>query len=422
MSIPPDPGSSFPPPMHFYNYSTQPQAIYNQSSSTSKDTNKPPKRARTFTPIQTNENDFGTTQEHPQQPKQKTYVSKYISNNEFPPELRSYLKLQKEIKRCKPSIKILNAYVNNKDQLIIRTNCEESDRILQEDWSADAFTYGIKKINSTPKFFIALHNLNTVFDVDDIENKEYMLENYKITNMMRITKKSINKPLDLVKAIVCDYDTFKSITDAKKIVIGCSRIRVSPWKFDIRPDQCFHCQKMGHFAEKCPDKFKKPTCLKCAKNHHHSDCPLNKNNDQSKYRCANCNGNHAACSKSCEVLKKEVERKKEILENKTKKQSKNFTRVESTAPQPITAAPRSSNSNQQGQFGTFPVTTVILFIINILKEFNNIHEVIYESPEELAKIVSNHFGQSYGQIIEKQLIREVAIEEMEDDDDYDDHE
>lgn len=78
--------------------------------------------------------------ENPQQLKQKTYVSKYVSNKEFPPELRLYVKLKNEIKSCKPTIKILYAYVNNKDQLTIRINCEESVRIPQEDLSVDPIT------------------------------------------------------------------------------------------------------------------------------------------------------------------------------------------------------------------------------------------------------------------------------------------
>ncbi|CAF0952751.1 unnamed protein product [Brachionus calyciflorus] len=371
----------------------------------------PPKRARTTTSEQYSMNqshDMSNLTEN--EPKNKTYVTKFINKKEFPSQLRSYIKLLNEIKRCKPDAKIQNAYVNSKNQLIIGTDCEKSATYLSSDWISDAFINGIQKIDSVQKFYIALHNLNTDFDVDDLENKEYMLKNYKITNMLRIIKKSINKPMDLVKAIINDREDFNKIIDKKIITIGCSRIRVSPWKFDIRPDQCFHCQKIGHFAETCPDKSKSPTCLRCAKKHSHKNCPCN---DPNKYRCSNCNGNHPACSKSCELIQNEIKRKKDLLEKKAEKASSKFTRVES--------AEQTSN-NKKGahpnKIENSQMNSIILFIIEILKKFNDIHEKIYEKPNEIGKLVSDHFGNSCGKFIENHLSRTSAEEEMDDEDTY----
>ncbi|CAF0903066.1 unnamed protein product [Brachionus calyciflorus] len=360
----------------------------------------PQKRARTNFPDQSHDQSLDQNNSLQSEPKKKIYISKFVSNKEFPTQLRSYVKLQNEIKRCKPNAKILNAYVNSKNQLVIRTNCEESSDYLKADWTSNAFIHGIKKIENNPKFYIALHNLNTDFDVDDEENKEYMLNNFKITSMLRIFKKSENKPLDLVKAIINDREDFNEIIENKTILVGCSRIRVSPWKFDVRPDQCFHCQKIGHFAEKCPDKSKNPTCLKCSKKHSYKNCP---NNDPSKYRCANCNGNHAACSKSCEIIINEVKRKKELLEKKTNKTASKFTRNES-AQHNKPSNPSVDNNN---------MNNMILFIIEILKKFNNIHEIIYEKPNEISKLVTNHFGLSCGRFIHNHLSQASAEEEME---------
>lgn len=57
---------------------------------------------------------------------------------------------------------------------------------------------------------------------------------------------------------------------------------------------------------------------------------------------------------------------------------------------------------------------LILFIINILKDFNNIHESIYEKPQEISKLVANHFGQNYGQFVQTHLAREIVEEDMDD--------
>jgi hypothetical protein len=148
--------------------------------------------------------------------------------------------------------------------------------------------------------------------------------------------------------------------------------------------------------------------LKCAENHSHTKCPLNQKDDPSKYRYANCNGNHAACSKSCEIIIKEVQRKKDLLEKKTKKLTSNFTRVQS-------ANNEHKNNHQFVNYNTNQITNLILFIINILKEFNNIHEAIYEKPEKISKLVSNHFGQDYGTYIQNHLARNAIEEEMDDD-------
>ncbi|RNA42472.1 hypothetical protein BpHYR1_013167 [Brachionus plicatilis] len=128
-------------------------------------------------------------EEQEKQNKQNAYTAKFLNNESFPRELKSYLKLQNEIKRCKPKANILNAYINQKNELIIRTTSKEDIEYIKESWPKDAFRHGLKHINTNPKFYIALYNVTTDFDVEDEENKSYMLENFKITNMIRIKKK-----------------------------------------------------------------------------------------------------------------------------------------------------------------------------------------------------------------------------------------
>lgn len=102
------------------------------------------------------------------------------------------------------------------------------------------------------------------------------------------------------------------------------------------------------------------------------------------------------------MLIKEVERKKSTFEKKVKTNTQKFTRVESA---------NHTNNNIQTK-------NLIFFIVDILKEFNNIHESIYEKPNIIAKIVSTHFGPRYGKDIEEQLIREAAEEDFEDSMDF----
>ena len=124
--------------------------------------------------------------------KSKTFASKFISKKEFPTGLRSYVKLQKEITRCRPQAKILNAYINSKNQLVIRSETQEDANYISKDWPQNAFTYGIEKIDPNPKFFLALYNVSTDFDTEDQDNKAYMLTKYNITKMLRITQRNTN--------------------------------------------------------------------------------------------------------------------------------------------------------------------------------------------------------------------------------------
>ena len=62
--------------------------------------------------------------------------------------------------------------------------------------------------------------------------------------------------------------------------------------------QCFKCQKVGeHQASSCPNEQK---CVLCSGPHRKADCTATKES----FKCANCNGCHAAWSHECPHLQK----------------------------------------------------------------------------------------------------------------------
>ena len=63
------------------------------------------------------------------------------------------------------------------------------------------------------------------------------------------------------------------------------------------------CQEYGHTKNYC---FKSPVCVKCAKKHLTSECPI-KEKIQS-VKCANCDGNHPASYKGC-IVRKQLQQK-----------------------------------------------------------------------------------------------------------------
>ncbi|RNA16013.1 nascent polypeptide-associated complex subunit muscle-specific form-like [Brachionus plicatilis] len=262
---------------------------------------------------------------------------------------------------------VSNAYINQKNELIIRTSTLEDIDYIKEKWPTDAFRHGLKRIDTNPKFYIALYNVSTDFDVDDVDNKNYMLENYKITT-----------------------------------IIGHSYIKISPWKFDIQPDQCYHCQKFVHFITSCPDIKKKPTCLRCANDHSHKNCRIT---DPNQFKCSNCGEKHSAVSKSCSHMIEEVKRNKETLDKKTKRTVSKTYRVESAAP--------NHSGNLTSQQIAIPVTKLIMLMIYIVKDLNIIHESIYENPQYLINIISNHFGPLFAKMFESYLRQPSSDENNE---------
>lgn len=55
-----------------------------------------------------------------------------------------------------------------------------------------------------------------------------------------------------------------------------------------RVNQCFRCQRFGHAQSRCTIK---PRCVKCAGEHHYTECEKIK---ESPPKCANCGENHTA--------------------------------------------------------------------------------------------------------------------------------
>ena len=86
------------------------------------------------------------------------------------------------------------------------------------------------------------------------------------------------------------------------VYLGLSRCRAYD-RFWVT--QCFHCQRFGHIATKCPSKNEAPVCVYCAGHHKSSDCP-----DKSNPKCANCSSraapgvscSHYALSPDCPMM------------------------------------------------------------------------------------------------------------------------
>ena len=86
--------------------------------------------------------------------------------------------------------------------------------------------------------------------------------------------------------------TFNTPKIPKEIRIEYQKINVEPHIPNLL--RCYKCQRFGHHQEKCTQP---PVCEEY---NIHKDC-------QKDYKCANCQGNHDAGSRDCEIWKKEKE-------------------------------------------------------------------------------------------------------------------
>ena len=127
------------------------------------------------------------------------------------------------------------------------------------------------EINNLTKF---------VYDKARPENFHYLLQ---------LSHNSITKDLFTIKSI------------------AYQRVR---WEHLKKPSifQCRKCQRLGHASKNCHLQY---TCVKCANNHEIGKCPIQKEDNRSQLKCANCDQvGHPASYKGCPYIKFALEQKK----------------------------------------------------------------------------------------------------------------
>ena len=204
-------------------------------------------------------------------------------------------------------------------------------------------------------------------------------------------KRSTNTQTELVKAVTSNKTSFDQITKDGFIYLGSTRVRASPWRFGVKPNQCHNCQKFGHSKEWC--NLKDPVCLRCKNNHRHRECNIT---DESQFVCANCDGNHSAVSRKCPKMIEETKR----LEQKSKKEVKEgFTRIESAFKQ-NNQIPKyqRQNTTTQKQPQSNQIQLVSL-IIDLFKNINKVREALENGDSYIGDIVKHHLGNETASLI-----------------------
>ena len=125
------------------------------------------------------------------------------------------------------------------------------------------------------------------------EIKTY-LKNQAVSDVKRIT---IHRNQETINTNTYIF-TFDTPHVPKELKVGYNLVKVSP--YIPNPLRCYNCQKFGHHESKC---LKPTVCKKCGESgsdHIELSC-------SNPIKCPNCQGNHSADSKDCNIWKQEKE-------------------------------------------------------------------------------------------------------------------
>ncbi len=310
-------------------------------------------------------------------------------------KFKDFSRLRTQIKNCFDDIKIQSCFIDRNYNLVIKLENEQQKEAilskLAQDTNRKFFDEGLEQIFKIPKYFFAIHNVDTSIDVDTY--KDVLATKYKITELTRMTKKSSNEPLRTIKAATSDLNTYNEIINEGRIKIYYSSLKVSKWNFTENADQCFKCLSFGHHSSNC--QFKGTRCLRCAgTDHTHNTCSVT---DPSHYKCFNCKGQHAACSKSCQMIQDRIEQKNKLIDKHILRNSGLTTRISSTNQNNTAQSTLPLVENYMSeQFFKF-----ICLIMDILRNLNAIvDELEQNSGDTLINLINTHLGSALARKIE----------------------
>ncbi|CAF0957339.1 unnamed protein product [Brachionus calyciflorus] len=134
------------------------------------------------------------------------------------------------------------------------------------------------------------------FTLKFISNKKFN-EKFRDYYFLEDYIKEIKLNLSLLTIYINKKDELIIKTDKQEDVLELKAVTSNEEKYK--------CLEFGHNSANCNNKTK---CLRWSGiDHIHKTCKIT---DANKFKCANCGGNHAACSKTCPELIKAVDEKK----------------------------------------------------------------------------------------------------------------
>jgi hypothetical protein len=322
-------------------------------------------------------------------------------------DFRNYFKLNKEIDICKQSNAIKSAYINQRNQLIIKTT-ENYLKKIQTEWPPKAFQSGIKLVENVRRLHAAIYKVDQEFEMNDNDLQAELYNKYNIAKATRIVKKKDNEPTTTVKITFDNEEKYKFYLK-NGIYIGYTFFRLKEWTNKPSILQCYKCLRLGHHQSSC--KSQKTNCLRCSETHQHSHKECN-----NPLKCINCNGEHAAVSKSCIKIIEYTNRTKKNSASK-KEENENVTKPSTTVK---TTIPVQQDNGLDIKTATIIHSYIvrnniamITFITEIISRLNDTIKSINENPNEYTELIERFFGLTTSKLLEPTLQKYVDREGME---------
>lgn len=126
--------------------------------------------------------------------------------------------------------------------------------------------------------------------------EEIQAKNHKVISITNILHARTKKPLPLFFVELEQKENNKDIYNINQLLNTIVSFEQAYKKREI--PQCTRCQAYGHTKNYC---FKGPRCVKCAGKHMTKDYP--RKEKFAEVKCYNCEENHPASYKGCEVSK-----------------------------------------------------------------------------------------------------------------------
>lgn len=277
------------------------------------------------------------------------------------------LKLQTEIARHKgDNLKIKFAYVK-RSLVYIATDDKPTYETLTAPWPSGAFESQTKVLSNSPKLpSLLIKGLDRDLDLESPEVLSF-LQNQGVTKIERILKHN-NEPSTIARLYMDSQDNInKALNDG--IRLAHSRLRPT---IEIRILQCYRCQQLGHTPAGCKADER---CMKCASRQHKtSECST------TSYKCTNCGGDHASCSRACPAMK---ERERQLSSK-------------------LTSNPVTSQNQRKQTYATALSAPISLKEAELSSKIAEmVQQAIQAQLEQLVNMITNQVVQQVSKALEK---------------------
>jgi len=286
----------------------------------------------------------------------------------------------------------------NENKVKINTTSSEDYRRMTAALNTNDFEWYTYENKQTRDIKVMARNLHSSTDVDEIsaDLAQQGFEIKSVVQKLNITKGSNGERIE--KRLPLFMLTFSARTDIKKVYeiryINSMKVTIEALRTNKMIPQCKQCQEYGHTKAYCR---KTPKCVKCAGNHLTAMCEKPRNVEA---KCANCQENHPANYRGCEVAKSLQQKRDESF---NKKQTKVVPKDTSTQKQNLTNTKVSPNltfaqqvknnmQNENRQNYTPKQNTNDNEMLNLMKALMQKFDKKFETLEKSNKTLSNRLN------------------------------